>query len=656
MFIPSPEQEKIFEWAQAHYSKQGRKALAVSALAGTGKTTTILELVKRLPSTNGGIYCAFNKSIVTEVQPKLAGTSVMPKTFHGMGYGALLNYLKSKYSIKQFSMRETKYRELAARFLGKAEWLHEYASQMGVFFDDILNPATKLLSELVRFTQLKLMEWDDTDSLMSLIQLQQLDSREEFGWEQYEAFCKLVEPILSEGEVLAQQGVIDFTDMIYWNVHWNLSLPKYSLVLVDEAQDLSPMQREMVKRSLADNAMTVIIGDPNQSIYAFAGADSDSWELTVKMFNADVLPLSVTRRCAKIIAHHAANIVPTFTYHESAPRGQIIWLDEERLNQTAKAGDLVVCRIKAPLVGACMKLLGAGKPATILGSEIGKGLIALAQKIAKRKGFTWSAFKAFVEAYCLEQVKRFMDKGDEQKAQAIADECEALIFLYEEKLPSNLDALTNYIDSLFADQSKAGAVVLATGHKSKGLEAERVFVLQPERVRLFFKNQTPAQAVQEQNLEYVMLTRAKRTLVYLTNDKFRANETMPQYAQTDFNERTWAMEVPERAPVQKTLPMPEPVVEKALAIRPIEWHMTYEPPPLSPIGETSVPSKQSKHETPVDYGKNTAEPQSISNPPANNTGIEGVIQQLSDTQIQNLLQLLSAELERRKTALSSTTP
>jgi DNA helicase-2/ATP-dependent DNA helicase PcrA len=82
-----------------------------------------------------------------------------------------------------------------------------------------------------------------------------------------------------------------------------------------------------------------------------------------------------------------------------------------------------------------------------------------------------------------------------------------------EGMPENdrtVPALVLAIQNLFTDQD--GGVKLATIHKAKGLEADRVFWMTPAKCR------TPRQEwqkEQERNLCYVATTRAKCTLVLM---------------------------------------------------------------------------------------------------------------------------------------------
>ncbi|MCL4256399.1 MAG: ATP-binding domain-containing protein, partial [Anaerolineae bacterium] len=114
----------------------------------------------------------------------------------------------------------------------------------------------------------------------------------------------------------------------------------------------------------------------------------------------------------------------------------------------------------------------------------------------------------------------------------------------------SIDALEVKIKNLFGDNKPHDDVVtFCTVHKSKGLEADRVFILAPDKLPLSFEGITPEQLQQEYNLLYVAETRAKHVLVIVVNAKFAKYNPMPPYAQEDFEDKVWDADVtPVEAP------------------------------------------------------------------------------------------------------------
>lgn len=71
-----------------------------------------------------------------------------------------------------------------------------------------------------------------------------------------------------------EKGMYDYNDMIQMFVNKKLS-PKFEVLFIDEAQDLSPLQWAMVRAMWDNSDKTYIAGDDDQAIFKWAGADVD---------------------------------------------------------------------------------------------------------------------------------------------------------------------------------------------------------------------------------------------------------------------------------------------------------------------------------------------------------------------------------------------
>ena len=80
----SPQQEAVMQWAQA-----GSGHLNLIARAGTGKTTTLVELCSRV---QGEVFLgAYNKKIADEIKARLEAKGLVhakASTMHSAGFGA----------------------------------------------------------------------------------------------------------------------------------------------------------------------------------------------------------------------------------------------------------------------------------------------------------------------------------------------------------------------------------------------------------------------------------------------------------------------------------------------------------------------------------------------------------------------------------------
>ena len=127
-------------------------------------------------------------------------------------------------------------------------------------------------------------------------------SSEEFVWiyREYEAW-------------LEENRKLDFDDMV--KVCHNILLHNpderrkwqehFSYILIDEFQDINPLQYETVKL-LCHNNNLFAVGDDDQSIYSFRGADPDVMKQFVQDYSATVIRLSYNYRSGQKIVEHAA--------------------------------------------------------------------------------------------------------------------------------------------------------------------------------------------------------------------------------------------------------------------------------------------------------------------------------------------------------------
>lgn len=103
-----------------------------------------------------------------------------------------------------------------------------------------------------------------------------------------------------------EHNLLDFNDMILDFTKSDLS-PKFDVVFIDEAQDLSLMQWEMTKSIWNKSEDSFIAGDDDQAIFKWAGADVDSFiALQDQMIN---LPLIQSHRIPMKVHQLAMGII-----------------------------------------------------------------------------------------------------------------------------------------------------------------------------------------------------------------------------------------------------------------------------------------------------------------------------------------------------------
>ena len=181
-----------------------------------------------------------------------------------------------------------------------------------------------------------------------------------------------------------------------------------------------------------------------------------------------------------------------------------------------------------------MKLIECGITAVVKGKDIAQDLKNLIENA------NTSNIKE-VLAYLDEEKKKMINiireerKCDEATAKNatkymnLEDRCKCIenICMYSIK---DTTQLKSYINKMFTDDKVENAVMLSTAHKSKGLEANRVIILLPDKLPLKFPHQQRWQEVQEMNLKYVAITIARKELIFID---LRENELMKQKISND---------------------------------------------------------------------------------------------------------------------------
>jgi superfamily I DNA/RNA helicase len=269
----------------------------------------------------------------------------------------------------------------------------------------------------------------------------------------------------------------------------------------------------LLMRALSEDGIFGGAGDPAQAIMMFAGAEPDSFDQLKDHFDADELPLSICYRCPTSVIAEAQKIVPEIEARPDAPEGLVATIGHNNFLEMLERGDMVICRSTAPLMKLCFELIGRNVPATVRGRDIGAKMSNTIKTIQKRN-YDVKAFPRLAAEWLETSLEVLRAKlGTEAQQDSVRDQYEALTICYKNVQPFSVQGFCDKIYGMFSDG--ASPITLSTIHKAKGLEFPRVFIIQPEKLPLIWKNQSPDQFKQEMNLKYVAITRAKRELYFV---------------------------------------------------------------------------------------------------------------------------------------------
>lgn len=180
----------------------------------------------------------------------------------------------------------------------------------------------------------------------------------------------------------------------------------------------------------------------------------------------------------------------------------------------------ILCRTNAPLVACAFDLIrmGRGKVRVrLVGRDIAKKLKEVVGDVLEsRRNCEIEEFRILLEGWISSIHDRY---GDKDTHEDFVAECDDLYGCVSAICQNCEDAEGVYktIDEFFIDSDEISekdesTIILCSGHRAKGLEWDRVIVLRPDLMP-HPGAKTDADRQQEQNLEYVIYTRAKKTLV-----------------------------------------------------------------------------------------------------------------------------------------------
>ena len=225
---------------------------------GTGKTTTLLNLVDQFlkdgirPRQIG--YFSFTKKAATEAATRAAEKFNLDIENDLPFFRTLHSYAFNQLGMtKEKMMKQEDYKEFGQK-CGIPIKTAKYSTEDGTFNSDneyltIINTA--------RVKRMDLLEYYDSRQNILDIERGTLFLLAE----ELKRFKK-------------EKGLKDFTDLLEDFLNKE-TLNKFEVLFIDEAQDLSLLQWDMVRKIWSRAGKTYIAGDDDQAIFKWAGADVD---------------------------------------------------------------------------------------------------------------------------------------------------------------------------------------------------------------------------------------------------------------------------------------------------------------------------------------------------------------------------------------------
>ena len=252
---------KLTEEQEAIINSKGD--IKINAVAGSGKTTTIIEYAKARPQQSKILYLAFNKSVKLEAIKKFAAKdlqNVTIETAHSLAYKNII--FRHQYKVRALGYKTYEIAELLG-LQGNGEKHHEYV---------IANHINKFIALFCNSDKPKVQDVNYLETIS--------DAKAKTF---VKTFYHFIETQTRQLLAKMDKGEIEITHDFYLKKFQlqNPVLP-YDYILFDEGQDASPAMLDIF---LKQPAIKVIVGDTHQQIYSWRYAVNSLEKTNFATFN-----------------------------------------------------------------------------------------------------------------------------------------------------------------------------------------------------------------------------------------------------------------------------------------------------------------------------------------------------------------------------------
>lgn len=495
----SKYQEGVFDFAS-----NGTGHGTVSAVAGSGKTTTGVQMVQRLNPMDQVLFTSFTNVIVKTTAEKLKEAkirNVRAQGYNSFGYSLVTKNMRPVPKLLTDPITQKTDIILTYDVLRNEESNRQtyFAVRQSVFrVVDILK-------------SLCIVSVDDANN-----QLDDIFDYYDIDIPKDPRFRDILLEVY--GRCLKRTDIMDFNDQKLFPILFNWQVPQYDVVVIDEYQDTCPVESELMTRA-SKYGRIIVFGDPYQAIYSFKGTKPNSMQEFTTKYNASELPLSICYRCPRSVVEEAKTIVPHIEWAPDAIDGAVDTVKKAAFLARCTNRDMVLSRCTQDLVKSALDFIRQGRAAYVEGREYGNQLKWFIDKLLGRDNDYLAAdtFMDRVHEHFNEIHPELLKYGREAAAIQLESrvECvEALIIGCR-----TVKDLKDKISSMFTDNGNG--IRHMTIHKSKGLEGNKdgdVWILRPDKLP-HPRAKKEHMREEERRLKYVAITRSRRGLFYVEPEK-----------------------------------------------------------------------------------------------------------------------------------------
>lgn len=466
--------------------------IKINAVAGSGKTTTIIEYARTRPVESRILYLAFNKSVKNDAIQKFSSRgmeNVKVETAHSLAYKYVM--ARFGYQLKQNGYSIYEVTELL-----------KLRKEVGALDAYIL--ANHIHTFVAYFCNSKVVKVEELDYLEVVSDVKARG----YVKHHYKYILEQTRKFLA----LMNRGEAEITHDFYLKKFQLLSpeLP-YDYILFDEGQDASPAMLDVFMKQ--KNAVKVIVGDTHQQIYAWRFAVNSMEKVGFKDYN-----LSISFRFGQEIGDLAMEVLGWKAHIGIQAQVQITG---KGCSEAVRSRAVIGRTNLGLLVKAIEYVIESGKINRVYfegnihsytyadeGASLYDVLYLYNEQTHRIKDKLIAAMKDLVE------LEDYVEKtGDVQLGMMVN-----LVKKYGNRIPHILNEIKS---KHVSDADRASAeLIFSTVHRCKGMEYDRVelapdFVTEEKLLADKGTNKgtlTSAKLNEEINLLYVAVTRAKNEL------------------------------------------------------------------------------------------------------------------------------------------------
>lgn len=476
--------------------------IKINAVAGSGKTTTVIEYAKARPQNSRILYLAFNRSVKLEAAKKFADkglNNVKAETAHSLAYKFIV--FKHQYKIKPQGYKTNEIAELL-NLQGNGEKHTEYI---------IANHVNKFITYFCNSDKQKLQDLNYLDTVCD-------GKARTFVNTFYHYIESQSRLLLSKMD----KGAIEITHDFYLK-KFQLSNPhlNYDYILFDEGQDAS---QAMLDVFLKQKATKVIVGDTHQQIYGWRYAVNSLEKVDFATFD-----LSISFRFSQDIANLAMEVL---TWKQQIKEFKKITISGDGKNKEIKT-KAVLARTNLGLLLKAIEYVTEKKKVNRIYFEGNINSYTYADEGASLYDvlnlYNGKHYlikdKLIKEMNGLDELEDYIDKTEDMQLGMMVE----IVREYKNEIPGIIQTIKEkHVEN---DEKEKAEVIFSTVHRCKGMEYDAIhivndFITEGKLKKLKEEDKKSdisiAKLNEEINLLYVAVTRT-RNKIYIPETLMPAN-------------------------------------------------------------------------------------------------------------------------------------